>query len=222
MKKSRKKYSGIIYSVLNKITDKYYIGATGNSMRQRAMDHIERAKRGEGNEFQVALSTYNPEVFTWEQIDTASSIDELAQLEKQYIAEFDSKENGYNMDQGGGVKKSVYQYNLDDGSLVATFDCLQNAGNVVNATKQSISRACLSVNKTYAEFYWSYEYIDPFIPETDKRKKEIIQLDVDGNLIAAYVSVAEASRQIGISKTSISRVCRKEREKTHGFVFKYK
>ena len=103
--------------------------------------------------------------------------------------------------------------------MVATFDCLQNAGNTVNASKQSISSACLSVNQIYRGYYWSYNH--PFEPNIDERKKEVVQLDVDGNMLATYVSVAEASRQTGISKTCINRVCRKERDKTHEFVFKY-
>ncbi len=50
----------------------------------------------------------------------------------------------------------------------------------------------------------------------------MLQLDLEGNSIATYISVVEASRQTGISKTCLSRVCRGEREKTHGYIFRYK
>jgi hypothetical protein len=212
---------GIIYKAQNIENGIVYIGATTDSMDQRKLDHIERAIRGETGKFQEAISTYGAGAFSWEQIDTASSIDELAYKEKQYIYEYKAKEEGYNSDEGGGFKKTVYQYKLQDGSLINFYDCLQDAGNAVNATKQDISRACLSVNQTFKGFYWSYEYLEPFKSKNDKRKKEVFQYSIDGKFIAKYNSVAEASRQTGLSKTCISRVCRGERERSKGFIWKY-
>lgn len=211
-----------IYKVTNTNNGKVYIGSTKDSIETRKKDHIKKASSNASTKFYDAISTLPIGAFTWEQIDTAPATDELAQKEKNYIVEYNSKEEGYNSDSGGGFKKSVYQYNLDDGSLVATFDCLQDAGNAISATKQSISSACLSVNKTYGGFYWSYEFKEPFEPNDDKRKKEIVQLDLEGNVISLFRSVAEASRETRISKTCISRVCRGEREKTHEYTFKYK
>src|SRR5690606_18321640 len=137
------------------------------------------------------------EVFNWEQIDTATNSDELAQKEKQYILEYKSKEIGLNSDSGGGFKKSVYQYSIIGGILLNTFDSLESAGNSVNANKQHISRACLSVNNVYKGFYWSYEYKEPFKPNKDSRKKGVLQLSLNGNILAKYVSASEASRQSG-------------------------
>lgn len=212
--------NGIIYKVVNRENGQVYIGATANSIEKRQLDHMERANRNEIGKFYDAISTYGTEAFIWEQIDTASSIDELAKKEKQYILEYNAKENGYNSDQGGGFKKTVYQYNLD-GSLINSYCCLQDAGNVVNTTKKSISRACLSVNNIYNGFYWSYEFKELFKPKEDNRKKEVLQYAVEGNLVANYVSVAEASRQTGLSKTCISRACRGERANSGGFVWRY-
>ncbi|WP_394345717.1 hypothetical protein [Gelidibacter gilvus] len=39
--------------------------------------------------------------------------------------------------------------------------------------------------------------------------------------IAEYESVAEASRQTGISKSCISKVCRGERKQSGGYIWKY-
>jgi len=213
-------YNYIIYKALNNVNNQVYIGATTNTLKQRTIDHIERANRGEEGKFQQAISTYGVNAFEWEQIDTASSIDELAQKEKQYILEYNAKENGYNSDEGGGFKKTVYQYNLD-GSLINSYCCLQDAGNAVNAMKQDISRASLSVNKLFKGFYWSYNFNEPFKPEPDTRKKEVLQYAVEGYLVANYVSVAEASRQTGLSKTCISRACRGERANSGGFIWRY-
>lgn len=221
--KNRNKYLGVIYSVLNKITGQYYIGATGNSMHRRKLDHIERANRGETNKFHTAIATYGMDAFDWTQVDSASSKDELAQKEKSYIIKYDSKDNGFNSTSGGEImNRSVYKYSLEDGELKGVYEGLQEAAETVDSYKQHISRACLSVNKTYNGFFWSYEYKDPFVPEIDKRRKKVVQFDSTGQMLGSYTSVSEAARQTGISKTCISRVCRNERDNTHGFVFVYK
>src|SRR5690554_834830 len=210
-KMKKNKNAGIIYTVECNITGKFYVGATKDSIEQRKLDHLKRANRGDANKFQEAISTYGAEAFSWEQIDTASCIDELALKEKQYILVYNSKEEGYNADSGGGFKKTVYQYNQKDGSLIKSYDCLESAGNVINATKQQLSRACLSVNKSYGGFYWSYEYIEPFKPDEDKRVKSIIQIDMSDNTLKEFKSVAEASEVTGIYKSSIAKVCRGDR-----------
>jgi len=210
----------IIYKAVNTENNMVYIGATTSSINQRKLDHTKKANRGEEGKFYDAISTYNAKAFIWEQIDTASSIDELAQKEKQYILEYNAKENGYNSDEGGGFQKTVYQYNLD-GSLINCYCCLQDAGNAVNAMKQDISRASLSVNKLFKGFYWSYNFTEPFRPDEDIRKKGVLQYSLEGYMLAKYVSVAEASRQIGLSKTCISRVCRGERANSGGFIWRY-
>ena len=214
MKLRAREKAGIIYHVKNKITGKAYIGATTNSIHQRKLDHEERAKRRETHPFAKAIATYGPDAFTWEQVDTASNVDELAQLEKQYIFKYNSKEDGYNADSGGGFKKTVYQYDLKDGKLIKKFDCLESAAYAVNATKQQLSRACLSVNNKFNGYYWSYEF--PFNPRLDKRFKTVEQIGNDGNVIAKYKSIAEAAHITGVSKTSIAKVCRGERKKAGG------
>jgi len=221
MMKKNKKHVGIIYTVKCKITGKFYIGATTDSIKQRKLDHQERSRRGEQNKFHDAISTFGVDAFNWTQTDTVNSTDELAQKEKEYITKFNSKLDGYNSDSGGGIKKTVYQYNTKDGSLVNLFDSLESAANAVNAYKTCIGNACIGQNKTCKGYYWSYNFSVPFNPNTDLRKKKVNQLSLSDKLIAVYESVAEASKATGISKSCISRVCRGEREKSSGFKWKY-
>ena len=108
----KQKYSGLIYKVQNEITGQIYIGATTYELKQRKLDHLERAVRGDKGYFQEAIGTYGPEAFSWETIDTANNTDELAQKEKHYIYLYNSKEEGYNKDEGGGFQKTVYQYSF--------------------------------------------------------------------------------------------------------------
>ena len=216
------KSKGIIYKVTHNPSRQSYIGATTKSVNERRMDHIQRANRGETGKLQEAIATYGPEAFSWTQIDTANSVNELAEKEKKYIVQYDSKENGFNNDCGGGIKKTVYQYSVEDGSLIAKYDCLQNAGNAVNATKQNISMACLGINKSCMGYLWLYSFSSSLPTNvSDKKKKPVTQLTLDNKVITKYESIANASRVTGVYKCSIAKVCRKERKSAGGFKWKY-
>ncbi|WNH13850.1 NUMOD1 domain-containing DNA-binding protein [Thalassobellus suaedae] len=219
MMKEKKKIN-VIYKAQNKLTGEVYIGATKNSIHQRKLDHQERANRGEKGQFQEAIGTYGPDAFTWTQIDTASTTDELAQKEKEYIIRYDSRTNGLNSDSGGGIQKTIYQYSIEDGSLIAKYDCLESAANAVSAAKTSISNACLGQNKTCKSYYWSYSYSIPMNLK-DKRRKTVIKMALDGRILSEYKSVAEASRKTGVSKSCIARFCRGDRKPSEGYRWQY-
>jgi predicted GIY-YIG superfamily endonuclease len=214
------KNKGIVYKVTHKESGQSYIGVTTDTMESRKADHIQKANKSSGGPFQDAIATQGPEAFVWTQIDTANSIDELAQKEKEYVMKYDSKQNGFNADAGGGMQKTVFQYSIEDGSLINTYDSLQSAADSVGVYKSGISSACLGVNKTCKGYYWSYVHPIPLILR-DARKKKVIQMDLGGAVIDEFDSISHASRITGISKTCISRCCRKEREKSGGFLWKY-
>jgi group I intron endonuclease len=211
---------GIIYKATNTINGQVYIGATTKKLEKRKQDHVNKALKGYKGYFQTVLLEYGIESFEWEQIDIAKDENELAKKEIQYILEYNSAKEGYNKDKGGGFKKTIYKYNLD-GSLNSTYETLTDAGNSINVRKQDVSRACWSANHTLGSFLWSYEDTEGFKPSKDNRKKEVLQYNLNGNLLARYASASEASRKTGISKTCIARCCRKEREHSGGFIWKY-
>lgn len=211
----------IIYKAQNLENGLIYIGATTKDINTRKKDHECKSNGINKNEFQEAISTYGADAFIWEQVDTTQSIDELAQKEQEYIYEYNSKTEGYNESIGGEFQKTVYKYSLKDGACIEKYNCLTDAAITVNSTKQHISRACLSVNKMYKGFYWSYLYKVPFEPENDDRKKAVVQYTLAGEEVAKFVSVAEASRQCNLSRSTIARVCRGERKKGGGYYWEY-
>ncbi len=221
--KKNKKTAGIIYSVKNEVTGEFYIGATTHSLNQRKLDHLERVNRGEKGKFYEAISTYGKDAFSWEQIYTTTSTHELAQKEKEYILDYNSKEDGYNGDSGGsGIKRTVYKYDISDGALIEKFSGLDEAAKSINSSKQHIGRACLSVNNMYGGYYWSYEFKEPFRPDKDSRKKVVLYYNlVDGEELE-FESVSEASRRTGVSKSCIARFCRGERKPPEGYRWEYK
>ena len=139
--------NNIIYKVTNKETEEVYVGVTTKSIDDRKKDHLKKSKKGKSYAFQNAIATYGADAFKWEQIDTAVSTNELAKKEKEYILEYNSKEQGYNSDSGGGIQKTVYQYDMLTGVLVNKYSNLTEASATVGLNKQDLSSICLSVNK---------------------------------------------------------------------------
>ena len=211
---------GLVYKVTNAIDSKTYIGVTTKTIEERKKDHLKKSKKGKSYPFQIAIATYGIDAFIWEQIDTAFNTDELAKKEKEYILKYNSKEEGYNSDEGGGIQKSIYQYDLK-GDLLNVFETLQSAGYAVNADKKQMSKVCLSVNKWYKNFYWTYDYVEKFITPKDRRKKVVHQYTIQGKFIKEYKSVSEASKKTGCNKTGIAKVCRQERLQCGKFKWYY-
>jgi group I intron endonuclease len=216
-----KENNNFIYKVTNNVNNLVYIGMTTTSIEERKKDHLKKSKKGKSYAFQNAIATYGIDAFKFEQIDTALTTDELAKKEKEYILEYNSKEDGYNLSAGGDVQKSVYQYNISTGVLVNKYSNLTDASATVGLNKQDLSTVCLSVNKASKGFYWTYDYVEKFIPQKDKRRKVVYQYTIQGEFIKEFKSVSEASKETGCNKTGIAKVCRQERLQCGNFKWYY-
>lgn len=217
MKMEIKNY--IIYKAQNTISGECYIGATTKSLEERKQDHIQKANKKVGSYFQEAIGTYGADAFTWEQLDTASNPNELAEKETKCIYEFKSQEEGYNGDSGGGFQKLVYQYN-ENGILIETYNSLSEIKEKLGIDKQRISSACLN-STMYDGSFWSYRKLEKIIPKTDLRIKAVNQYSLNQEFIENFKSASEASKLTGISKSCITRCCRGERKSSGGFIWNY-
>lgn len=215
-------YKGIIYKATNKRTNMVYVGATQKSVMERQKDHIQKSSNCSGHKFQDEIRTIGAENFEWEQIDTASSSNELAEKESKYILQYKSRGESYNSDAGGGIIKRVYQYHIQTGELLNSYWGLDEASESVRVNKRSISKACLGEIKTCAGYYWSYCLSESFKPEKDRRKQQVFQFNMEGEFLARYNSVAEAARKTNVNKTSIAKCCRKEYKSAGDFYWEYK
>src|SRR5690606_39683125 len=93
--------------------------------------------------------------------------DELAQKEIYYIEAYNSVQNGYNSDRGGGFRKTIYQFELNNPKPIATYTTLEEAGDSVNASRKTISNACLGSLKSAKGYLWSYI---PEYPEIEDKQ----------------------------------------------------
>lgn len=97
----------IIYKITNTINSKVYIGQTIAKLSERISGHYADSKRDRNKKrktkISLAISKYGFENFIFEIIATASSQDELNELEKTYIQIYNSNidDFGYNLLSGG-------------------------------------------------------------------------------------------------------------------------
>lgn len=96
----------IIYKATNLINNKIYIGQTVHTLEKRRNQH-ERSHRYKGTcnlIFARAIKKYGKENFSWEVIDTATTLEELNTKEEYWIAKLNSLAEdgyGYNDKRGG-------------------------------------------------------------------------------------------------------------------------
>lgn len=122
-------------------------------------------------------------------------------------------------------RRKVDQYDLD-GNYITTFESQSQAAAAVNVPRSLISNCCRRVWSTAAGYIFRY-HGDKLTAEDLNRGKHyvkhpVIQLDLNGNKIAEYESVIEASRSTGFSEGSISRCANGWIKKSCGYIWKYK
>lgn len=212
---------GKVYKAVNKITKQVYIGVTTQLLKFRKNDHIQKAKTKKGSYFQKSIETYGEKAFEWEQIDTATNSNELAEKEQKYILKYKSNICGYNSDKGGGIKKNIYQYDMETGELMSTYFSLSEAAQNLNVDRKTISKACLGEIKYCQGYYWSYQLQDNIETPVDKRKKRVFQFNLKGHYLGSFNSVSKAAKTTGINKSSIAKCCRGEYRYAGEFVWQY-
>jgi group I intron endonuclease len=92
----------IIYCAINKINGKKYVGQSTLTLDERRKSHLHDCKYKD-YVFGRAINKYGIDAFEWEILYTCSSIDEMIEKEKQFIALYDlyNSGKGYNASPGG-------------------------------------------------------------------------------------------------------------------------
>lgn len=92
----------IVYKITNTLNGKCYIGMTSKPIMRRWKAHLTQMRQGNPRTLYNAFRKYGFVNFTIEQIDCANTAEELGELEKKYIAQYNSfGSGGYNMCSGG-------------------------------------------------------------------------------------------------------------------------
>lgn len=116
-------------------------------------------------------------------------------------------------------KVRVEQYDLN-GNYLKTFDSIKDALIAVGKRKNSnIIKCCKGNGHTAHGFIWRYE---------DKTHNdisvisEIVKLDINGNYLETYPSIAEAGRKTKIDSSSICATCKGKSKSAGNFLWMYK
>lgn len=110
----------------------------------------------------------------------------------------------------------VIQYDLD-GNEVARYSSLCDVERKTGLCRDRVGDCCHGGLESYGGYVWRHD--EQATKEADNTA--VAQLDIDGNLIAKYGSLAEASRNSGIPRYLIRNCCRGVQETSHGFKWEF-
>lgn len=191
-------YRYVIYCHTNKTNGKKYVGCTHLNPVERW--GLNGCRYNKDTVFGKAISEYGWDGFTHEILEYGIiGIDTADELEKKYIHELDSMiPNGYNTEYGGKHGKDKINVRPKTG------------WHHSEETKQKI-KASLKGNPK----------LHPMSARI-KRSTPVDMIDIDGNIVKSFYGAADASRQTGISITSIVAVCHGRKRRAGGYFWKYK
>ena len=122
------------------------------------------------------------------------------------------------------LSKKVIQYDLN-GNKINEFDSLRDVEKETGINHGNISKCCNGIFKHTGGFIFRKFGDEKEIEQISKPnaiKKEVIEVDADGNTLCEYESISDASNKTKIDSGNISRVCNGKAKKTNNKIFKFK
>ena len=202
----------VVYKVTNMINGKVYIGKTESDLKVRRAGHYQSVKRGSESNFHRALRKGNRNDFKWEILNEYNTKEDMNIAEVNYIKEYDTYKNGYNMTEGG-----------DGGTTYQKGDNLyerikHKLGKWENGNPGATPKAIDKRIETFKNTKWlsgeahgNYGHShnkgcnigdkNPMFGKTPTNARRVIIDNV------VYPSVEGAARELGVSKNTIRRRC---------------
>lgn len=213
---------GIIYCYTNLINNKKYIGQTINP-KQRFNQHKSSAFNSKDKEYNSllhrAFRKYGYENFKYEVLAEAETIEELNGLEIYYIAHFNSKINGYNLEEGGKntskpkseeVKKKLMQAHavLTEDEVIMLRKAYQN-----QESPSKIYKELYQDKMHYNSFLniWTgsrYSFIMPEVFKNRKHTKLTYELaqQIREEYKNSKISYEKLAKKYSVSKSTVSDI----------------
>lgn len=114
-----------IYKITNKINGKSYIGVTSNPTKRR-WEHLT----GRGSNLVAnAVKKYGEDAFTFTVLESYDSAEAAFANEQDYIELYDTKNNGYNLADGGCGGRVMDDYSLRDNTSYRTLEYRQRTSD---------------------------------------------------------------------------------------------
>lgn len=185
---------------------KRYIGLTTQTLCNRIGMHCSNAFNKNKSTFYGKIACAIRKYMTFE-VSILYEGDALEDNEIKYISEYDTFNSGYNLTSGGETNKNVSAETSIKISTANKGRSVVNKGvSMSNEQKRLVSMAC---KQTYIN-----GRINP-------RRKIVYQLDLEGNTLSKFDSLADAQEHTGVGFRQISRCALGQRESTGGYKWRY-
>lgn len=221
----------IIYRATNKINNKSYIGLTTRSLQERKLEHL-RHYLSENTYFHRAIQKYGKDNFDWEVLDnSASTIQELKELETYYILKFNTlSPSGYNMTNGGELNnfenRRDYNYGNNPSAIpiinlttLEQFDSIKRASEKYCVSIESIRKAiktkepCCNCLWNYYDENLNYEKISPKINSNSRKRVR------NKNTNEIFQTITAAANAYHIARKTIRDSCNGIKDGDWEFVY---
>lgn len=174
------KRTNVIYSFVNKINGKVYVGQTRKQLRERLAQHIWQMKY-KSSYFHKALVKHGLSNFDINILDSCENADDLDGLEIYWISYYNStdRSRGYNRTTGGsGLSGNKGKHHYTDS----------------DETKQKKSK---SAKKKWQDPLYRQRY-----KNSRKEYIKVVKLTLDGSILEIYPTITDAEKSIYGKKTS--------------------
>ena len=201
-----------VYGHFNVTNGKWYIGST-------KLNPKKRWQNGRGYKNQPKMwndikeSDWNAD-WIHTVFNTFYNKEDALNYESFLIAMLDSVNNGYNVSAygSGDFKKSE--------DTKKKMSEARTGKHHSEDTKRKISEAKIGEKHPMFGKHFSAEHKKKIAESMGVNG--VLQLSIDGKLIAEYPSIRGASRQTGCNQSSICQCCKGKRKSSGGYIWKYK
>ncbi len=209
---------GVVYAIINRKTNEWYIGYTTDPMTKRFRGHIKSAKYIDApyRKLYHAFERDGIENFAWVILEVVPHED-LARREKELIAQYNTCENGYNATHGG------------EGCITINYSRVKEMFNQGYEVKDIAKELCC--DKGTVSIALSKMGINPRNNCTKHRGRDISQYSLGGKYIQTFNTLSDAARYlqetegldctIKSATTKIGDVARGVRKSAYGYYWEY-
>ena len=215
--KNTNEYEGYIYLITNLINNKKYVGQTIQPVSRRWSGHISESKKPDTPMVIArAINKYDKSNFKIETLETVSNTsqqeleNQLNELEKSYIAKYDStnRDYGYNVDEGGRtgtvMKKPVDIYKID-GTFIETLESRVEVEQKYEINMDLIPQICDGRVGNYNCTYVLRNHGEPFDLYSVESSYyiEIYAFRISDKKMFRFFSLQQAYEFVGVYSNSI-------------------
>lgn len=224
----------IVYLARNRVNGKGYVGKTKRSLDQRVKEHHAAAEKGSDLAFHRALRKHGFGSFEWSTLMELSDFTDIGEAEayldvreREFIRLFETfGPKGYNLTEGGdGVKGLVHSAETRARMSEArrgekNHNFGKNWGRQgphTEETKRKLSEANMGSHHTEE----ARKKISEALRQRVRKTRSVIQYDMNGNVVATYLSMKLAAEAVSGYKDRVGDCCRGTRESHAGFKWCY-